>query len=311
MVRRRRWPLIYRPYDENMYLKFGEQPYLFEIQLGYGLIPLAEKEKGELLLNEITYSRNLIDTEYGIPLPPVHIRDNMCLSSYDYSILFNGVEAGKNSIKLGYQLCLDTGSVKTPLEFGLWEKTKDPAFEFDYFLIPDEEEAKYSDAGYVGVSPERIIGTHLTEIIRKNRTRILNQNLVNTLVEKVREHLSYSFIQNYLDENKVLHVFRVSEKISQLLADKMYVPTIKEEFPYAALEPEDRRIILNSFSISVTWFNERNLQPVMLCVSDVRQLVFGVLHREMPGIRVVSDKELLALGNDITIEVGGDVTIDD
>lgn len=35
--------------------------------------------------------------------------------------------------------------------------------------------------------PERIIGTHLTEIIRKNRTRILNQNLVNTLVEKVRK----------------------------------------------------------------------------------------------------------------------------
>lgn len=210
---------------------------------------------------------------------------------------------------------LDTGSVKTPLEFGLWEKTKDPAFEIDCFLIPEEEESKYSGAGYVCVPPERIIGTHLTEIIRKNRTRILNQNLVNTLVEKVRkqnpdvisdvffyhqfpmssmkillnhlleeevsirdmntiletladnlqdntrlsdlvdkvrEHLSYSFISNYADENKVLHVIRVSEKIANLLADKAYYPPLKEEFPYAALEPSDKRKIINSFSSSVT-----------------------------------------------------------
>lgn len=69
------------------------------------MIPLVDKENGELLQNEITYSRNLIDAEYGLLLPTVHIRDNMCLKPYEYSILFNGVEAGKNTVKLGYQLC--------------------------------------------------------------------------------------------------------------------------------------------------------------------------------------------------------------
>lgn len=181
----------------------------------------------------------------------------------------------------------------------------------DAFFVSDEEAEKYKSAGYICVLPEKVIGTHLCEIIRKKRSRILNQTLVNTLVEKVREHLSFSFIQNYVDENKVLHVFTVSEKISQLLADHAYFPKIKEELPYAAPAPEDRRNILKSFSNSVTWFSERNLLPVFVCVSDVRRLVVSVLHREMPDVRIVSDKELLALGNDITIELEGKVLIDD
>ena len=368
---RRRKP---RLYDEEIYTNFGEQPYPFEIQIGYSLIPLVDKDRESNLQREITYCRNQIDAEYGLPVPTVHIRDNMCLDPYEYSILFNGVEVAKSSVRLGYQLCMDTGSVTTQLDCSFYEKTKDPAFGMDAFWISDEESGKYNNAGYVCVSPEKVIGTHLCEIIRKNRTRVLNQNLVNTLVEKVRkqnpdvisdvffyhqfsmsemklllnhlleeevslrdmntiletladnlqdrtplyelvekvrEHLSYSFVPNYVDENKVLHVFLVSENISQLLADKMYVPKIKEEYPFAALEPPERRKILNSFSSSVTWFNKRNLLPVILCPQVVRQLVFTLFQSEMPGVRVVSDKELYSLGNDITIEVEGDVTIDD
>ena len=363
-----------RIYDEEIYTNFGEQPYLFEIQIGYGLILLVDKGYESNFLKEITYCRNQIDAEYGLPVPAVRIRDNLCLEPDEYSILFNGVEVGKSSVRLGYQLCIDTGNVTNHLDCSFRDKTKDPVFGMDAFYVSDEEVEKYKSAGYVCVLPEKVIGTHLYEIIRKKRSRILNQNLVNTLVEKVRiqnpdvisdvffyhqfamsdmkillnflleeevsirdmntiletladnlqdcsriyelvekvrEHLSFSFIQNYVDENKVLHVFTVSEKISQLLADHAYFPKIKEELPYAALAPEDRRNILKSFSNSVTWFSERNLLPVLVCVSDVRRLVFTVLHREIPGVRVVSDKELLALGSEITIEVEGEVLIDD
>ena len=368
---RRRKPRIY---DKEIYTNFGEQPYPFEIQIGYSLIPLVDEGRESNIQREISYCRNQIDAELGLPVPTVHIRDNMCLDPYEYSILFNGVEVGKSSVRLGYQMCLDTGTVTTQLECSFCDKTKEPAFGMDAFYVSDEEVEKYKSAGYVCVPPEKIIGTHLCEIIRNNRTRILNQNLVNSLVEKVRkqnpdvisdvffyhqfsmsdmkillnhlleeevsirdmntiletiadnlqdrttiselvekvrEHLSYSFIQNYGDENNVLHVFRVSENITQLLADKMYVPAIKEEFPYAALEPVDRRKFINSVSSSVTWFNERNIRPVLVCVSAVRRLVVSALHRDMTGVRVVSDKELYDLGSDITIEVEGEITIDD
>lgn len=368
---RRRKPRIY---DEEIYNNFGEQPHPFEIQIGYGLIPLVDEESESNIQREITYCRNQIDAEYGLPIPAVHIRDNMCLEPYEYSILFNGIEVGRSSVRLGYQLCIDAGNVTNHLDCSFLDKTKDPAFGMDAFYVSDEEVEKYKSAGYICVPPEKVIRVHLCEIIRKNRSRILNQNLVNTLVEKVRiqnpdvisdvffyhqfsmsdmkillnclleeevsirdmntiletladnlqdcspiyelvekvrEHLSYSFIQNYVDENKVLHVFKISEKISQTLAGKAYIPTLKEELPYAALEPSDRRNILQSFSSSVTYFNEKSLLPVFVCVSGVRRLVVSLLHMEMPGVRVVSEKEFLALGNDITIEVEGEVTLDE
>ena len=77
-----------RIYDEEIYTNFGEQPYLFEIQIGYGLIPLVDKGYESNFLKEITYCRNQIDAEYGLPIPTVHIRDNMCLEPYEYYFVF-------------------------------------------------------------------------------------------------------------------------------------------------------------------------------------------------------------------------------
>ena len=85
---RRRKPIIY---DEEIYTNFGEQPYLFEIQIGYRLIPLVDEGRESNIQREITYCRNQIDAEYGLPLPTVHIRDNMCLEPNEYSILFKGL----------------------------------------------------------------------------------------------------------------------------------------------------------------------------------------------------------------------------
>ena len=97
---RRRKPRIY---DEEIYINFGEQPYPFEIQIGYSLIPLVDKEKEDAnLQREISYCRNQIDAEYGLPIPEVHILDNMCLEVYEYSILINGIEVGRSSVRLGY-----------------------------------------------------------------------------------------------------------------------------------------------------------------------------------------------------------------
>lgn len=76
-----RRPQNYRAFDN--YRGFGEQPRLVEIQLGYALIPLVQEEHGELLLPEIAYSRNLIDTELGIPVPKIHIRDNFSIKPFE------------------------------------------------------------------------------------------------------------------------------------------------------------------------------------------------------------------------------------
>ena len=181
MAGRRKRPRIY---DEKYYRNFGEQPNPLELQLGYGLIPLVDQELKAPLLEEISYVRNQIDGEYGLPLPKVRIRDNMCLEAYEYKILLHGVEVGGyEKCNPHYVMCLDTGAVTEEIS---GEKTRDPAFDIDAVIIPYSEKDEAQSRGYVIPEWPVVIRCHLYKIIRKNITKFLDQSMVNTLINKIR-----------------------------------------------------------------------------------------------------------------------------
>lgn len=179
---RKRKPRIY---DDEIYTDFGEQPSPLELQIGYALMPLVDEHNDSPLLNEIRYLRNEIDAEYGLPLPLVRIRDNLCLEPCEYRILLHGTDVGGfNDLRLGHVLCLDTGSVTGELS---GEKSKEPAFGMDGILVTEDMADEAKRLGYAVVDPSRIIKVHLSEIIKKNITKFLNQCMVNTLINKVRD----------------------------------------------------------------------------------------------------------------------------
>lgn len=360
--------------EEHKYLNFGEQPNLFCIQLGYEFVPLVDEKKGAPLLDKITKYRKQVDEEYGLFLPPIRIVDNMSLKPSEYAILFNGIEVGRGDIPKGYCYCLDTGEVKTPLNCDSWIKTKDPAFEMEAFLVPKERIKEYRDAGYVCARSEQIISVHLYEIIRKFRTRILNQNMVNSLLdkvckinpdvitdvfftnkfdtsdmklllnsllaedvsirdmntileaiadnikdernpiklaEKVRERLAYSFISQYADENKCVHVIRFSKSSSVFLAEKLYLPQEKNEIPYFAFQPKDRRLFIEKICDGLSTMNKKGLYPLFIIESPLRLALFEALRFEMPGVRVISDREIFFLDNKLSLEIEAEIKLDE
>ena len=175
---REQHPYIY--YDE-----FEKQPYKIELQLGCALIPLVDKEKDAPLLEEISYVRKQIDAEYGLPLPQVRIRDNMCIEPGEYRILLNGTDiGGSNVYGAVFVWCFTTDKVKVPIE-GL--KSKDPVSGREAILIDKDKEKKAVDLGYEVIEPSIIIRKDLFEIIKQNITKLLDQCMVSNLVEKVRK----------------------------------------------------------------------------------------------------------------------------
>ena len=174
-----------RIYDDEIYLDFGKQPSPLELQIGYALIPLVDEHNDAPLLREMRCLRNEIDAEYGVPLPLVQIRDNMSLEPTEYRILLHGTYVGGfKDLRLGYVLCLDTGSVTGELS---GEKSNEPAFGMDGILVAKEKSDEAKRLGYSVVEPSRMIQVHLSEIIKKNITKFLNQCMVNTLINKVRD----------------------------------------------------------------------------------------------------------------------------
>ena len=56
------------------------------------------------------------------------------------------------------------------------------------------------------------------------------------LAEKVRQSLAVSFIRKYVEEDKKLHLIRVSQGVSEFLNDNAYYPDSRVELPYCSLK---------------------------------------------------------------------------
>jgi flagellar biosynthesis protein FlhA len=75
-----------------------------ELEIGYGLISLVDKEQGGELLERIRSIRRQFALDMGVIMPPVHIRDNLKLSPSQYCIFIKGVEAAKGEIMIDHYL---------------------------------------------------------------------------------------------------------------------------------------------------------------------------------------------------------------
>ena len=122
------------------------------------------------------------------------------------------------------------------------------------------------------------------------------------LTQKVRESLGLQICMQYADDNKKLHVMRLSQELSELIAQHAFYPDDGSK-PYVAFDPVDRRRWVSAVSASLAKVSKLGYQPVIITVSNVRQLVRSSLEREMPGIAVISDMEMYAAGSSITPEI--------
>ncbi len=153
------------------------------LELGYGLIPLVDKEQGAELLERITRIRRETALDLGLVVPRIRIIDNMRLEPSDYSLKIKGVEVGKGTIRMGSFLAINPGGEREEIP---GEKTFDPAFHLPALWISEEDRDKAERAGYTVVDSPSIIATHLTEVIKHHAPEILGRQEVQSLIETVK-----------------------------------------------------------------------------------------------------------------------------
>ncbi len=130
------------------------------------------------------------------------------------------------------------------------------------------------------------------------------------LTAKVREALGLQICMQYADPNdKKLRVMRLSQNLSEMIIEHAYYPEDGSK-PYVALDPVDRRRWISAVSNSLSKINQLGYMPIILCVSNVRQLVRSAIEREQPGVVVISDMEMYAAGNNISVEIIAEIEDD-
>jgi flagellar biosynthesis protein FlhA len=154
------------------------------LELGYGLVPLVEKEKGAELLERVQGVRRQSAYDLGLVIPKVRIIDNSILEPSEYCFKIKGVDSGRGKIRLGFYLCINPGTVTMEME---GEKTVDPAFGLPAIWIDQDKRDDAERAGYTVVDPPSIIATHLTEIIRRHAADILGLQDTQAILDTLRK----------------------------------------------------------------------------------------------------------------------------
>ena len=127
------------------------------------------------------------------------------------------------------------------------------------------------------------------------------------LTQKVRDALGLQICMQYADDNKKLHLMKLSQGLTELIAEHAYRPEDGSK-PYVAFDPVDGRRWIRAVSASLSKVSQLGYQPVIITVSNVRQLVRSSLEREMPGVAVISDTEMYAAGTSVSPEIIDEIT---
>jgi flagellar biosynthesis protein FlhA len=247
-----------------------------KLELGYGLLPLINYEKGNKLPDQIKALRKQMAKDMGFVMPSVRIQDNMQLQNHEYVIRVKDIECGRGMVRPDMLLVMDPKGQNITIP---GEDTKEPAFGLPAKWVGDSSREDALFRNYTVVDPPTVITTHLTEITKDN----------------INELLSYSETQKLLDglaeEHKKLVEETVPEKMSvggvqrvlqNLLSERVSIrdlPTILEAISEASASTKSVTLISEyvrgrlSRQISFDNVNENNVIE-LLALSPLWEQMF-------------------------------------
>jgi flagellar biosynthesis protein FlhA len=159
------------------------------IEIGYGLITLADAESGGNLLSRVTLIRRQIATDLGIVVPTIRIRDDLQLPADTYVIRLRGVEVARGEVRANRLLAMNPGTADESASELDGLPAIEPAFGLPARWIVPEAREHAESLGYTVVDPTSVITTHLSEVIRQHAPSILSRQDVQALLEGVKtEH---------------------------------------------------------------------------------------------------------------------------
>ncbi len=245
------------------------------LELGYGLIPLVDKEQGAELLDRITRIRRESALELGLVVPRIRIIDNMRLEPSEYSIKITGVSVGKGVIRIAHFLAINPGTVEEEIQ---GEKTIDPAFGLPALWISEDQRELAERRGYTVVDSPSIIATHLTEVIKKHSFEMLGRQEVKKILDALR--IDYSAV---VDEvSKALSLGEVQKVLQGLLIEQVsirnMIPILETLADYGVVSKEISFLIEKvrqtlGRQICLQYASDGKVLKVLTIAPDLEQLI--------------------------------------
>ncbi|MDG5488986.1 flagellar biosynthesis protein FlhA [Sphingomonas sp. BGYR3] len=157
---------------------------MIQVDIGYGLVPLADERRGGPVMGRITGVRRQLSKELGFVVPQVRVRDDINLAPYAYRVLIGGVIVGEDSVSPDEMLALDTGQAIGAVQ---GKRVKDPTFGLDAVWIRAGDADAATGQGYLVVDPATVIATHLNQLLIQHAADLLGPDEVQSLLDELKE----------------------------------------------------------------------------------------------------------------------------
>ncbi|MCC5810631.1 MAG: flagellar biosynthesis protein FlhA [Ectothiorhodospiraceae bacterium] len=249
------------------------------LEVGYGLIPLVDRNQGGQLLTRIKGVRKKLSQDLGFLVQSVHIRDNLDLGPNAYRISVLGVPVAEAEIQPSRELAINPGGVSGQISGAA---TKDPAFGLDAVWIDQSQRDQAQTMGYTVVDASTVVATHLSQIIQSSAHQLLGHEETQKILDMLarsQPKLVDELIPNILPLSAVVKVLqtlleervpiRDMRSIVETLAEhghrtkdpaqltiavrealgRMIVQNVngmRKELPVITLDPQLEQILLNA-----------------------------------------------------------------
>ncbi|GLC32364.1 flagellar biosynthesis protein FlhA [Clostridium omnivorum] len=269
---------------ENVMSLIAVEP--MEIEIGYGLIPLADESSGGDLLERIASVRRQCAIEMGIIVQPIRIRDNLQLKTNEYIIKIRGTVTAKGELMPNMLLCMDPTNGDFELQ-GI--KTVEPAFGLPAVWINKDQREDAEIKGLTVVDPTTVMVTHLTETIKSHSYELLGRQEVKLIVDTVKE--KYSAVVEELIPD-LMTIGEVQKVLQNLLKEKVPIKdmvTIMESLADNSRVTKDLELLTEyvRFALARTICNplidDRGAITVATLSPEVEDVVSSNIQKSMQG----------------------------
>ncbi|HAR85721.1 MAG TPA: EscV/YscV/HrcV family type III secretion system export apparatus protein, partial [Clostridium sp.] len=288
---------------ENVMNLISVEP--LEVEIGYGLIPMADESSGGDLLQRISSVRRQCAIEMGIVVQPIRIRDNLQIRNNEYVIKIRGTVIARADIMPSMVLCMNPSGEDINIQ-GI--KTIEPTFGIEALWINKDQREDAEIKGLTVVDPTTVMVTHLTETIKAHSYELLGRQETKVILDSVKE--KYPTVVEELVPD-LMTIGEIQKVLQGLLKEKVSIKdmvTILECLADNSRNTKDIEMLTEyvRFSLSRTICNdlvdEEHRITAVTISPDIEKLIGSNIQKSMQG-------SFPAINPDITTEIFNSIKV--
>ncbi|WP_426349150.1 flagellar biosynthesis protein FlhA [Alloiococcus sp. CFN-8] len=243
-----------------------------EVEIGYGLIPLADDRNGGDLLQRIASVRRQCAIEMGIIVQHIRIRDNLQIKNNQYNIKIRGTVIASSELMANMLLCMDPSGDNNQIS-GI--KTLEPTFGLPAVWINKDQREEAEIQGLTVVDPTTVMVTHLTEAIKSHSYELLGRQETKLIIDTVKE--KYSAVVEELIPD-LMTIGEVQKVLQNLLRERVSIrdmATILESLADNSRNTRDIELLTEYVRYSLN----RNISSSL--IDESRKVIVATLAPEL------------------------------